>query len=339
MAEVVTGEAVVLDLAVARFPNRILAEMIDIAVQWVAILFIEGAVFDSAAGHLNPASETALWVVGFVLVTVAYPTTFETLSRGKTLGKLALGIRVVSDDGGPERFRQALIRALAATFIEIWPPVALIGMPIGLTTSMVSAKGKRLGDLFAGTFVIQERTARRPDLPALYTYIPPPLLEWAHHVELSRLPEHTAAAAGSYLRRFPQLRQEARISIGMAITSEVFAYVSPPPPAGTPADIYLGAVLTIRRTRDRARLARAAETDQPAPQPAPPPGPQPAAQPAWPAQPAGPAGPASGDQGPGFTEYAETIDAPGFRDQVSADGAERQVAENPPEDYGFAKPF
>ena len=116
MAEVVTGEAVVLDLAVARFPNRILAEMIDIAVQLAAISFIEGAVFGAAGRHLNAASAAALWLVGYLLIIVAYPVTFETLSRGKTLGKLALGIRVVSDDGGPERFRQALVRALAGAF-------------------------------------------------------------------------------------------------------------------------------------------------------------------------------------------------------------------------------
>src|ERR1700683_5328082 len=143
MAEVVTGEAVVLDLAVARFPNRILAQVIDIAVELVVIGIITGVIFDQAAQHLNAPPAAALWITGYVLIIVAYPVTFETLSRGKTLGKLVLGIRVVSDDGGPERVRQALVRALAAAFIEIWPPISLIGMPIGLTTSMLSARGKR----------------------------------------------------------------------------------------------------------------------------------------------------------------------------------------------------
>jgi uncharacterized RDD family membrane protein YckC len=329
MAEVVTGEAVVLDLAVARFPNRILAQVIDIAVELVVIGIINGVIFDQAAQHLNAASAAALWITGYVLIIVAYPVTFETLSRGKTLGKLVLGIRVVSDDGGPERFRQALVRALAAAFIEIWPPISLIGMPIGLTTSMVSARGKRLGDLFAGTFVIQERTARRPELAPVYTYLPPPLLDWAHHVELSRLPEQTAAAAASYLRRYPQLRPAARTSIGLALASEVFGYVSPPPPASTPADIYLGAILTIRRSRDQARFARAAEAAGPA-QPAP------AAQPAWPAQ------PGTGIWGAGYTaaytEAAPLTDVAPAQDAVPADQPGEDNTENPPEDYGFAKP-
>ncbi len=306
MAEVVTGEAVVLDLAVARFPVRILAEMIDIAVELIAIFFVGGSL-TQAAGHLNPASAAALSIVSYVLIIIAYPVTFETLSRGRTLGKLALGIRVVSDDGGPERFRQALIRALAGTFIEIWPPISLIGMPIGLTSSMVSAKGKRLGDLFAGTFVVQERTPRRPELPALYTYIPPPLLDWAHHVELSRLPEHTAAAASSYLRRYPQLRKEARLGIGMALTSEVFAHVSPPPPAAIPADIYLGAILTIRRTRDLAKLAAA-------PQAAP-------------------------NYGPGHTVYAPVTEIASTEMPAGPQRAGGEEPAQPPEDYGFAKPW
>jgi len=295
MAEVVTGEAVVLDLAVARFPIRILAELIDILVMAFAVSFINGAVAAEALQRLNPAAAAAISIVGYVLIIVAYPVTFETLSRGKTLGKLAFGLRVVSDDGGPERFRQALIRALAAAFIEIWPPVSLIGMPIGLTASMVSAKGKRLGDLFAGTFVIQERTAQRPDLPPVYTYIPPAMLEWAHLVELSRLPEQTAAAAGVYLRRYPQLRPEARVTVGMALTSEVFRHVSPAPPAGTPADIYLGAILTIRRTRELAKLHPAGPPPQPTPT------------------------------------------AP-ITDVVPAD-PEPAPPDEPPEDYGFARPF
>ena len=77
---------------------------------------------------------------------------FETATRGRSLGKMALGLRVVSDDGGPERFRQALFRALAGV-IEIW---MLTGGP-AVICSLLSPKGKRIGDFFAGTVVISER--------------------------------------------------------------------------------------------------------------------------------------------------------------------------------------
>jgi len=255
LAEVVTGEAVVLDLAVARFPSRLLALMIDFAVQIPVMVFLAVVVFSRAASHLNRASAAAVYIAGLLFVVIGYPLIFETLSRGKTLGKMALGIRVVSDDGSPERFRQALVRALSAAFVEIWlPPFNLIGMPAGLITSMVSARGKRLGDMFAGTFVIQERVPRRPDLAPVFTIVPPQLAEWAQHLEISRLSDQTAAAASSFLRRFYDLRPAAREQLGLQLAAAVAAQVSPPPPPGTDAPSFLAAVLAVRREREQARL-------------------------------------------------------------------------------------
>ena len=65
-----------------------------------------------------------------------------TATRGRSPGKFALGLRVVSDDGSPERFRQALVRGLA-TVVDFWL-VPFIGVP-ALICSLLSAKGKRLG--------------------------------------------------------------------------------------------------------------------------------------------------------------------------------------------------
>ena len=276
MAEVVTGEAVVLDLTVARFPSRILALLIDMLVQIPVLIFLAVVVSSASANHLNSASGAAVYLSGFMFVVIGYPLIFETLSRGKTLGKMALGIRVVSDDGSPERFRQALIRALSAAFVEVWlPPFNLIGIPAGLITSMVSAKGKRLGDMFAGTFVIQERVPPRPDLAPVFTVIPPPLLGWAQHLEVSRLSDQTAAAASSFLRRFYDLRPAAREQLGMQLAATVAAQVSPPPPPGTEPAAFLAAVLAVRREREHARfIARQAAVQRP-------PFPAPAAPPAY----------------------------------------------------------
>lgn len=329
MAEVVTGEAVVLDLAIARFPSRLLAQLIDVAVQLPVIIFLYEVIGRKAAGHLNGASAAALTIAGLVLIVIAYPVTFETLSRGKTLGKLALGIRVVSDDGGPERFRQAFIRALSAAFIEIWLfPVNLIGMPAGLITSMVSAKGKRIGDFFAGTFVIQERVAKRPPLPPAFTMVPPPLFEWASHVEMAMLPDQTAAMASSYLRRYQDLRPSARIEIGARLATTVSAYVSPPPPPGTPPEAYLTAVLAVRREREQAAMYRRQLLQQTAA-----PG-QPVSatqvSPAIGQLPVTPIGPAVADQVPA---------APVGQQPAASPSAGEPTADSPPEDYGFAAPF
>ena len=127
MDEVVSGEAVVIDLPCARFPSRMLAIFIDVLVQ-VALGLILITIVAASGGHLNAASVAAVSLVAVVFIIVGYPVIFETLSRGRSLGKLALGLRVVSDDGGPERFRQALVRGLAAV-VEIW---ALSGAPASL---------------------------------------------------------------------------------------------------------------------------------------------------------------------------------------------------------------
>jgi hypothetical protein len=119
---------------------------------------------------------------------------------------------------------------------------------------MVSAKGKRLGDMFAGTFVIQERVPARPDLAPVFTVIPPPLLGWAQHLEVSRLSDQTAAAANGFLRRYYDLRPAAREHLGIQLASAVAAQVSPPPPPGTDAASFLAAVLAVRREREQARL-------------------------------------------------------------------------------------
>jgi len=288
MTEVVTGEAVVLDVPCARFPSRMLAIIIDMTVQ-IVMLVVLFAIIGATGTHLNPASLAAVAVTALVLTIVGYPAAFETLSRGRSLGKMALGLRVVGDDGGPERFRQALVRALAS-IVEIW---GLTGAP-ALICSLLSAKGKRIGDLFAGTFVIQERLPRRPGLPPMLAVVPPPLAGWAQALELSGLDDNTAEQASSYLRRFYELTPAARDEFGQRIAAAVAARVTPPPPPGTPPAAFLAAVLAVRRQREMTRLAamQAGATGQHPGWPVGPDSPMPAGQnapgqaaPAWPGPP------------------------------------------------------
>jgi len=273
MEQIVTGEAVVLDLPCARFPARILSRIIDMAVELTAFFIIAILVgTGESSGTLDTATGDALLISGFVLVIIGYPVAFETLSRGRTLGKLALGLRVVADDGGPERFRHAIVRALVG-FFEIW----LFAGLIALITSILSARGKRLGDIFAGTFVLRERAPRSastaylgvpaggvagpataPDWGAgpgaALTPIDPALRPWAASLDLSALPDPLAASAASYLSRFWQLDGAARDALGQQLAADVAARVSPPPPPGVPPMVYLHTVLAERRNRAFARL-------------------------------------------------------------------------------------
>ncbi|MGW0801761.1 RDD family protein [Nonomuraea sp. NPDC002799] len=250
MSEVVTGDAVVVEVRVAQMPSRAVAIIIDMAVQ-TTVLVAAYAVLGAFAIMTDPAMFAAVMIVLVVLTLVGYPVIFETLTRGRSLGKLALGLRVVSDDGSPVRFRQALFRGLAGV-LEFW---TLSGAP-ALIASLVSQRGKRLGDVFAGTIVISDRAPRDTGQVIL---MPPPLAAWAATLELSQLPDEVAQAARQYLTRWHDLSPLVQHEMGVRIATQTAAFVSPAAPAGVPPHAYLSAVLAERRRREQARFARRAE--------------------------------------------------------------------------------
>jgi uncharacterized RDD family membrane protein YckC len=257
---VVTGDAVVLDVQMAQLPVRALSVLIDVVV--VFILYVVGVILWAATlSQFDDAFSAAVLIIFTVLALVGYPTIFETATRGKTLGKMALGLRVVSDDGSPERFRQALFRALAGV-MEIW---MLTGGP-AVICSLLSPTGKRIGDYFAGTVVISERAPRQPPPPLM----PPQLAWWASTLQLSGLSPNQADMARQFLSRASQLDPQVRDQMAYRITSDVVAQISPPPPPGAPPAMVLAAVLAERHRRELGRLQQAAAVPWSAQAPVPP---------------------------------------------------------------------
>jgi uncharacterized RDD family membrane protein YckC len=192
---VVTGDAVVLDVQLAQLPVRAVGALIDVTVMFV--FYVIGMLLWAATlADYDPALSAAVLILFTVVVLLGYPLAFETATRGRSLGKMAMGLRVVSEDGGPERFRQALFRALASV-IEIW---GFFGGP-AVICSLISPSGKRLGDVFAGTVVISERGPRVGPPPVM----PPSLAWWAASLQLSGLGSEQAELARQFLTRAPQL--------------------------------------------------------------------------------------------------------------------------------------
>ena len=237
-----TGDAVVLDLRLARLASRGLAFALDVLVQVVVLLALVLIVV--VAGVNDDALGAALMLTLLVLVRVGYAVLFETLAKGRTLGKMAFGLRVVRDDGGPIRFRHALTRGLAGTIVDFGPVLAW--SVVAVVVSLCSAKSKRVGDLLAGTVVVQERA---PETPAPQISMPPQLADWASLLELSGLPDDLALAARQYLARYPALSPDARDGLGYTLAQEVAARIGAPVPYGVPAWMYLMAVLAERRSR------------------------------------------------------------------------------------------
>lgn len=251
MSDLVTGEAVALDLQVARLASRSVAFAIDVALQAAILLMLYVVLFLGGAG-LDSALVAAVALLVFVAVVVGYPTLFETLTRGRTPGKMALGLRVVRDDGGPIGFRHALVRGLAGVFVDFWA-LGFFGF-VALVVSLLSARGKRVGDYLAGTMVIRVRV---PVAASAAVPMPPELARWAAELDLSRLPDTLALSARQYLSRFASLNQGAREALGERLAGEVARHIDTPRPQGAPAWAYLAAVLAERRAREHARLEQA----------------------------------------------------------------------------------
>jgi uncharacterized RDD family membrane protein YckC len=260
----VSGDAVELYVRVARLGSRVLARLIDLAVQVMLaglLLMLTGLGLATAGPLDDAALTTALIVVDAVVVLIGYPVLLESLTNGRTVGKLALGLRVIRDDGGPVRFRHALTRALIGVAIE-FPALGMVileplGWLISLWTMLVNPHGKRLGDLAAGTVVIHDRT---PETWGWVPAMPPHLAGWAALLDLTGLDDDLALAVRHYLARNRQLREPARSRLGFALASEVAASTTPQAPPGTPGWAYLAAVLAERNRRAAQRLAHARVT-------------------------------------------------------------------------------
>ncbi len=247
----VTGEAVLIDVPSTSVGVLILSGLIDLVVQFA--LFI--AVVIAAAllsEHLSSAQGDVLHLVLFVGIVLGLPVALETFTRGRTLGKLCLKLRVVRDDGGPIVFRHALVRGLVGV-IEKYMFYAIPAV----ISSMLSTRGKRLGDFAAGTHVVREETSLRLSLPPQMPY---PLAGWAASADLAPLPDGLALQIRQFLGRANGLGPAARADLGRSLLAQVLPGVSPLPPQNAPVEAVLSAIVAERRRRDGERLWRESQT-------------------------------------------------------------------------------
>ncbi|WP_311471102.1 RDD family protein [uncultured Actinomyces sp.] len=241
----ITGEAVALEVTPASVGLRLLSGLIDYG------LYAGGAVLSLATWstvqqRLSPGMSNAAAVaqisVLILTCTVVIPLTIEVLSRGRSAGRLVTGCRVVRDDGGAIRLRHCLVRTLTAV-IEVW---LIQGIP-AVCSCVVTRRGKRLGDLLAGTYVINERSGAMSVPPLI---MPPELAHWAAQTDIRPLPGNLALAGRTFLQRTATLQPDARARLGADLAARVLPFVAPTPPAGTHPERFLAAVLCERRDRE-----------------------------------------------------------------------------------------
>jgi uncharacterized RDD family membrane protein YckC len=230
----VTPDAVALDLATATVGSRGVAYLIDLAILLAGLLVIALAELILGVTGFVPGwfGLALLLLFGFTL-QFGYPIGFEVLMRGRTPGKAAMGLRVVTVEGLPVGFRHATIRAVIGLF-ELLGTFGLIAV----VSSLANARGQRLGDLAAGTIVLRERRSGGP--PSAMTFMPPRGWEgYVARLDVSGLGSQERAAVRDTLRRIDDLPADVRERIVGELAETLAPRVSPAPPEGMTAEVWL----------------------------------------------------------------------------------------------------
>jgi len=151
-----TPEGVSLDVVLAGIGSRFMAYLIDSILLGIVLVAVDLALFDGFAS--NSRSDTilaeGLSLLSFVLIFVGYFIICETLWSGRSIGKRAAGIRVVSTTGAAAGFSSVLLRNIAR-LIDFLPVFYIVGS----ISVLASTNNQRIGDMLANTIVVRERHA------------------------------------------------------------------------------------------------------------------------------------------------------------------------------------
>jgi uncharacterized RDD family membrane protein YckC len=239
-AGIVTPEAVVLDFELAGLASRGVAKLIDVLIQ-VAVL-IGGAVAVGLA--VRGTAGVVLLVAGVAAIVLGYPVLVETLMRGRSPGKAAMGLRVVTVEGAPVAPRHSFIRSTLGIIDFLLPPGGLFAV----VTSLLSPRGQRLGDLVAGTMVLRERSALAA--PMAVWFSPPGGLEaYAANLDVAGVTEAQFGVIRSFLLRVGELTPESRVAMAFRLADPVKAAMHHQPPPGVHPEQLLVAVAAAYQRR------------------------------------------------------------------------------------------
>ena len=166
-----TPERVPLAFALASIGNRFLAAAIDHFIQYFAIflvtwIFLSVAGYGSFAQEASVLSEMPKWTIAIMILVLfalfaGYFIFFEWLWDGQTPGKRLMKLRVIREDGRPITLWEAIARNLLRVFDAV-PGFLLPIYSVGLIVIFLNNRDQRVGDIFAGTVVIRERTDEAP---------------------------------------------------------------------------------------------------------------------------------------------------------------------------------
>ena len=243
---VATPERVSFDYQVAGLGTRAIAQVLDVLI----ILGILTAVFfvASAVAIVGSTGGVLFLVIGSFVVIFGYFWVSESLWSGQTIGKKAFRLRAVGDRGEPLTFAQAGIRNIVR-IVDFLP----YAYGIGLIVLFANGKGKRLGDLAAGTIVVKDSdhiwlwqlpgARSQPAMPPTYA-----AAASAAELTLRRLDPELRRLVSSYARRRTDLSIEMRVQLATQVQAslrsalpDVFAQYGPLAALDRLADLERGA--------------------------------------------------------------------------------------------------
>ena len=143
----------------ASVPHRMASGAIDLLVI-IGILLLAAVTFGLLTSGASQAVAATFGVVAVVVATVVVPTVVETLTRGRSLGRLIMGLRIVRDDGGPVGARHA-----PDSCTHRFRRGRRLQWSAGGDRGDDPPRGKRLGDMAAGT-VCRVAASQAPHLIA-----------------------------------------------------------------------------------------------------------------------------------------------------------------------------
>ncbi len=167
-----TAFNVKLDFEIAPFHKRLLAYIIDFAILASYLFAMKYVLYEQL--NLSQENSSGFDILVFSIPMLFYSLLTELLFNGQTLGKKLMQIRAISLEGGEPTFGQFILRWITK-FFE-WPflfgyiyasSYSLVGYIIvtcffGIAvviTILVSQKNQRLGDMAAGTVVVDTKSS------------------------------------------------------------------------------------------------------------------------------------------------------------------------------------
>ena len=172
----ITPEGVDLRLELGSAGSRAAAFIIDFVIMAVVLVIVTIALASMAMPGTDQLM-LILWLIGFFVLRNFWFSLFEMGSRGATPGKRFLGLRVVARDGA-RLTGAAVIARNAMREIEVFLPLSFLGAQaaegladtfltifallwsgIFLFFPLFNRDRLRVGDLIAGTWVVQTEKA------------------------------------------------------------------------------------------------------------------------------------------------------------------------------------